>query len=269
MKKAKCMIILLILPVIILLTGCIKIDIDTGIDADFTAFLSYHIELDTGELDHQYQSILKNALNRIGWHYQEELGFIVELDVDTDTNVLIMTRRVANNNFEQAFDSLEAMLTDEDMTVFMQVDMVYQSFERQNRYLINALTDIPQIMRLSNAEDLSPALQQELDDAIRAGTGTITLTVPASEIVNTSHNVSLQNNLAVMSIPLRFTGQTGFELEGVINLLRDGAPGGSLNEIIREQTMMRDLIMIGCGAIIVILLIILLIISLTKKKPRY
>ena len=249
-----------------LLSGCIQIDIDTGIDADFTAFLSYRVELDAGELDSQYQNLLKIALNNIGWHYQENLGFIVELNTETDACTLVMTRRVGNSSFEQAFNSLEGMLTNEDMTAFMQVDMAYQSFDRQNRFLISAMADIPQIMRLSNAEELSPPLQEKLEEAIATGKGAITLTLPASDIVNTSHHVNISNNQAVMTVPLSFTGQTGFELTGVLNLLRDGTPGGTLDEIIKEQTILRDISIVACCAVLAVLLLIMLVVVFRRRK---
>jgi len=265
MKKA-----ILIVPLIILLTfllsGCFKFDINAGIDADFTAYLTYSIELDITEVDSRYQDIIKNALNRIGWHYQEDYGFIVSLNLEDDPCILTMTRRVTNNNFEQAFISLEELLIDEDITVFMQVDMAFESIERQNRYLITAVTDIPQIIKLSNVEELSPALLQQFDDAVKTGSGTVTITLPVSEIVTSSHSINMWYNQASMEAPLSYTGQTALELSGVLNFDRDGTPAGTVDEIIREQTMFRNYAAIAACTITAIMLIILLVNVLRKKR---
>ena len=266
MRKAKIFIVLLLMSLTFLISGCIKIDINTGIDADLTSYLSYHIKMDVSEFDMRYQNLLKNTLNRIGWQYQEDMGFIVDLDIETDQCSLVMTKRVSNNSFEQAFESLKSMLTDEDMTLFMYVDMGFQNFERQNRYLLNAATDIPQIIRLSNVEELPPSLLMRLENAIETGEGYISLELPVSDIVSSSHEASVANNRAIMTVPLDFTTQTDFELAGIVNLHGDGTPGGSFDEIIREQTIQRNNVLFICCAAILILLLTILIINILKKR---
>jgi len=260
----------LIVPLIILLTfllsGCFKLDISAGVDTDFTAYLTYSIELDITDIDSRYQDIIKNALNRIGWHYQEDYGFIVSLNLEDDPCTLTMTRRVPNSSFEQAFKSLEELLIDENITVFMQVDMAFESVERQNRYLLNAITDIPQVLKLSNVEELSPALFQQFEEAIKTGTGTVTITLPSSEIVTSSHSINMWYNQASMEVPLSYSGQTVLELSGVLNFDRDGTPAGTVDEIIRKQEMFRNYAIIAACAITVIMLIILLVNALRKKR---
>jgi len=268
MKKRFNFIILLLVPLTLLLSGCLEVDIDTGIDTNFTAYLTYTITVDIRELDPVNQGILRNTLHRVGLHYQDDLGFNVQVHTDAAPYSLIMTRRVSNSNFEQAYQSLKAMLTDEEMTLFMMVDMAYGSFQRQNRYLFNAQVDISQIIRLSNAVELPPALYEHLENAMDTGTGSVTLTLPASEIVSSSHQVNVTDNTAVMTVPLSFSGKTDLELTGVVNLLRDGTPGGSLSEIISNQVSLRDLSILACGAVVVILLIILLIVILVRRRRR-
>ena len=132
--------------------------------------------------------------------------------------------------------------------------------------MLSAETDIPQIMRLSNAEELTPELQEQLEEAIETGEGTITLTLPASELVSSSHQANIQNNRAIMTVPLDFIGQTGFELAGKLNLLSDGTPGGTLDEIINELTTFRQIAILACGAAIVLLLIILILVFSLKRR---
>jgi len=266
MKKRTICIVLLIITLITLLSGCIKIEISTGIDEEYTAFLSYRIEMDADEIDVRYRDILSNALNRIGWHYQEYMDFSVQLDIENNPNVLVMTKKIQNNSFEQAYTALENLLKNEEMTPFMRVDMAFDSNERQDRYIISAETDISQIMRLSNYEELSPALQEQLNNALETGTGTIILTLPNSEIATHSHQINRENNQIIMDVPLSYTERTDFELSGVLNLLVDGSPGGSLNEITHELTRFRNMSIIICAAVVVLLLIILLLTKLPKKR---
>jgi len=265
MRKSVICIVIAVFSLTIFLSGCIKIDISTGVDADFTAYLTYNIEMDVSELDASYQELFRNAVHRIGWHYHENLGFIVEMDVNSDPCTLVMTRRVLNNSYEQAFKSLEFLLTNENITPFMQVDMAFESVYRQNRYIFNAETDILQILRLSNAEELSPALQEQLRDAITTGVGSITVELPASEVVSSSHQVRMLYHQATLEAPLHFVDRTGVELTGVLNLQSDGTPGGSLDDIIHELTMNRRLSIIISCAVLVILLIIALLVKLLRS----
>jgi len=269
MKKYNIYVILLLIIMTLFLTGCIKIDISTGIDENYTAFLTYDIEMDLSNFDERYSDRLKNALNRIGWHYQEELGFTVELDIENNPNKLTMTKRVVNSNFEQAYKSLESLLTNEDMTPFMQVDMAFESSERQNRYIFSAEADISKIIQLTNDEELSPVLQEEFEKAIKTGEGSITLSLPVSEIVSSSHQTDMLYHQAVMSVPLNYTGKTEVELSGVLNRLADGSQAGSLNEITHDLNKFRSLSAIITCAIIVLLLIIFLLIKLSANKRRY
>jgi len=266
MRKRVLYIILLIVSLTFLLSGCFKLDIDIGVDEYNTAFLSYSVEMDLEEFDMRYKERLTNALNRIGWYYQEELGFVVELDIENNPSRLVMTKRVENGSFEQAYKSLENMLKNEDMTPFMQVDMAFNSGERQNRYIFNAITDISQVMRLSNAEELSPALQEELEKAIETGEGSITLTLPASEVISSSHSVEKLYNHAIMAAPLSYTEQTELEILGILNLHSDGTPAGSLHEIIHDLNKFRNLSIIISLAVLVLLLIVILLRKLSKNK---
>ena len=265
--------ILLLLPTVlllVLLSGCIRVDVNLGIDDDFTAWLSYQITLDIDQSDLQYQNELKHALKQIGWHYQEALGFTVGLDIDDPPYVLTMTRQVPNSSFSQAFSSLEEMLTNEDITIFMKVDMASQGFTRQDRYMLSALTDIPQIMRLSNAEDLTPYIKERLEEGLAAGTGDITITLPASELISSSHTASMKNNHVTMSVPLEFTGQTGFELAAKINYLDDGTSAGTLEEILREndESGTRGIYMIGAALVMIIIALLLIVRNILRRQKH-
>jgi len=265
MKHLKAYMIISALSLMILLSACTKIDISTGIDTDFTAYLSYNIEIDVEKLDFRYHNAIKRALNEIGWYYQEELGFGVQLNIETNPYSLVMTRRIQNNSFEQAYKSLESLLINEEITPFMTLDMAFQTSERQSNYIFSATTDIPFIMSLSNAEELSPMLQQQLADSMNTGEGTITLSLPAGDLVDSSHQATLINDQVVMIVPLSFTEETGFELIGSVTMLRDGTPGGSLYEIIQEQYRLRGIVIMACIIAFGLLIITILIVILTRR----
>jgi len=117
---------------------------------------------------------------------------------------------------------------------------------------------------------LPPDLQQKLENAIETSSGTVTVKLPASELVSSTHQVDIQNTRAVMSIPLEFTGQTAFELAARLNYLSDGTAGASLEEITQDLTRLRAIsFLVCCAALLVVLIVLLLIAVITRRRRKY
>jgi len=264
MKTRLLLLLILLLLFTFLTTGCLTIDINIGIDRDNTSYLTYNIKLDASEIEPQYHSVLSNALNRLGWHYQEELGFTVGLDTDTEIFLLLMSKRIANDSFAQAFRTLETMLTDEDMTAFMKVDMSNQSLPRQELFYLSAMLDIPQVLKLSSAEDLPPELLAEFEDAVNTSDGTITLTFPVSEVIKNSHAVSSQRFTTDMKVPVSYSDQTEFEFAASLIFMDDSTIGESFDDISEQLLKMRNIALIACAAAALILLIALIAIFVRR-----
>ncbi|MCL2221061.1 MAG: hypothetical protein FWC20_02075 [Oscillospiraceae bacterium] len=260
MTRSKKLYILLIVAaaLTVFLTGCIRIDVSIGIEDDYTSYLTYEITIEIDEHDAEYEAQLRNALNQIGWHYQEELGFSASIHTDYPPFTLALTRRVQNNSLEQAFSSLEEMLTDETMSIFMQVDIAFERFYRQDRYLFGAMVDIPQIMRLSSIGEMTSELTERLNRAVADGDGLISISLPASESIETTHPVSITDKRAETLILMDFTEQTAFEIEARINYLRDGTVGPALDEIIEQQQQMSNIAVIISGVALLLMLITLI-----------
>ena len=246
-----------------------QIDIDTGIDENFAAHLSYHITLSGANYDRDYRDQLINAMHQIAWHYQEYLGFAVDVQTEDEPYSIFMTRRVENDSFEQALQALEDMLTDESLTIFMQVEIASQSLFRHYRYTLGATVDIPQIMRLSNAEELPPAMQLQLEEAFLASSGEITVTMPASELISSTHPAKIEDHQATMVVPLEFASRVSFELVGNLNLLGSGVPGGTLDEIIRMQTLMRTAAIAACFLAAILILIALRALARSRRQRKF
>ena len=244
----------------VLLSGCIQMYVNIGIEDDFTAYLIYDItiNMDVDEYGFEYEDGLAHALNQIGWHYQEEMGFEVYLHTDDFPFRLTLTRRVQNDTLEQAFLALEEMLTDEAMSMFMEVDIAFESFDRQDKYLLGAMIDIPQIMRLSSIEEMTPATEELITEAVENSEGLISISLPASETIGTSHPVTITNDRVETLILINFMDQTRFELEARVTYLRDGTIGPPMEEIVQQQQLWGNISAIAIGVAMLLLVIALI-----------
>ena len=225
--------LLLVVLMMFLISGCVLFDVSMGIDSNNTAYLIYHIELDIAEFNAHQQHNFKQALYQIAIHYHENLGFSVNLETDSNPLILTAEKRVLNNSFEQAFDSLKSMMTDEQMTIFMQVDMSEISYPRQSGYFINATLDIPRIIKSNELEELPPGFMRSYEDAIRDSSGTLTISMPADEIFNASHDAEIINTQVEMTVPLNFDSQTVFRLSAK-QYLHGNVSGSAIGAIIEQ-----------------------------------
>ena len=218
------------------LSGCVLFDVDLGIDANNTAFLRYHLELDVSDFNNFQQHNFKQALYRLARYYHDNLGFSVNLEIDTNPLIFTAEKRIANNSFEDAFESLKSMLTDEDMTIFMQVDMAQVSYPRMSGYILNASVDIPRIIKSNELNHLPHSLMRSFDDAIHESSGVITISLPGDEIVAASHTANVADNRIEMTVPLSFVGQTAFELSAKQNIqggIFDNPIGAFLEDLLK------------------------------------
>jgi hypothetical protein len=267
----KYFIILLPILFLFLLCGCVEFDVELGIDENNTAFLTYHVDIDVDSFDNRQQSFLLFALQQVAFHYHSELGFYVTTRYDENPYGFTATKRVENDSFEQAFRSLESMLTDEDMSIFMQVDMDFHSSQRQVGYVFGAVADIGHILRSSSIDELPPSVLLQLIESYESGSGAVSISLPADELVSFSPDASLLNGLVSMSVPLDFENETDFNLAAKLNLSGSGSPLGSLgriNDDIDKQLQIRAIAVIACFIAVFLILIGLLVLAVTRKRRR-
>lgn len=253
----------------VLLSGCLQVSVGIGIDEVHNSYLSYDISMNVSDVDPQYHEILESALNNFGWMYQENYGFTASFNTDADNYTLTMRKTAHNDSFPEAFDSLKAMLTDESITVFSTVQMATEGFPRQDSFIIEAMLDIPRMIELSSAGELPPELLAELDKALETSGGAITLTVPVSEIADSSHDTETYGQMAKMTIPFDFTGQTEFEFRGSIVYSHSGAQSGAVEDTVLELDQLKTLVMIASASALVLLFIILLAVLLRRRRDYW
>ncbi|MDR2569063.1 MAG: hypothetical protein LBD23_02030 [Oscillospiraceae bacterium] len=262
-----------LLPVLLLflLSGCIRFDVELGIDEYNTAFLSYNVDIDVDGFDSRQQSFFLFALQQVAFYYHNELEFSVSTRYDENPYGFTASKRIANSSFEQAFRSLESMVTDEAMSIFMQVDMDYLSSERLVGYVFGAVTDIGHILRSSNINELPPSVLLQLVESFEEGSGNIQVSFPADELVDFSHDADVVNGRITMSVPLDFINETEFSVAAKLNLLGSGNLIHSLrliSDTIDKQLQLRAMAVIACFMAVFLLFIALLILITRRRRRR-
>lgn len=253
----------ILLSIMLILTtifsaGCLEVNINVGIDERYNSFLEYEIAMDIADVDPQYHKILGSAVNSLGWHYQEQYGFLVGVNTDTEIYTLTMKKSVPNDSFPQAYRSLEGMLTDEDVSTFMLVDMTLENLPHVDSYVMGAMLDTEHIAGMSNIEEMPPDVQDEFHKGLAGSSGIITLTLPVSEVFGYSHEYEHLYRTAIMQIPIDFNSQTEFDFRGSV-IYSDGDMTLDTFEVISDNIeQLKTMLFIAAGAILALLLIIMI-----------
>ena len=206
----------LIVMILLTFTGCAQINIDTGVDANYNAYLSYLIEVDFESIDNNHISTIIDALDEIVVHYQNELGFdLLENEIDWLQGIgrYELVKKVPHSNYEEAFSTLQDMLTDETITPFMQVDMLAKVTDYQQLYSFKGMFDFDAVYRTTNIESFPQYMQEPLEQDFNSCRGEINISLPGTDLENAIGDVSSTDNGCInLTVPFNLSEPTSLEL---------------------------------------------------------
>lgn len=263
--------LLLMLMLLLMFTGCAQINIDTGVDKDYNAYLTYTIDADLTSLDSEQAQSTMNTLDDVMEHYKKELEFEVlksKSDLLQGICSYELVKKVPNNSYEEAFNTLQNMLTDEAITPFMQVAMTSKLAEYQQLYSFKGELDFATIYKTTNIESFPQYLQDDIGQKFEGCAGTITLSLPGSEVETASGGETIINNEQItLSGPFEFEQKATVELSTRLNVANGKPLNGSMDRIIQDiNSGMRSWMIIGAIAFVAIVLGIAL--HLRRGKNR-
>ena len=252
--KHKKLLILLIMIMLLAFTGCAKVDIETGVDQRCNAFLTYVIDVDLTSINSDQVLSTMSTLDDMMDHYKNELGFEVSqsnTDVASGTCRYEMTKTIPNDNYEDAFNTLQKMLTDESITPFMQVDMTSKATKYQQLYSFTGELDFETIYKTTNIESFPKDLQDSIRQSFEAGEGTVTIFLPDVES---------------KTVPFSFNQKTTLSSSTRLSTDGDEVIHKSMENILQDFQISTYswIIMGGLGFIAIIIGIVL-----NLRKPKY
>lgn len=214
-------IFLLMIITVLTFTGCAHVTIATGINDNYDAYLSYVIKVDLNQLDTRQSAATVDTLDILVKHYEDNLGFEA---MPSDMNSLqgtwqySLTKTIPNDSYEQAFDTLQDMLTDEKTTPFMQVDMTSKATEYQHLYSFKADLDFETIYQTTNIESFPQSIKDTINQNFQSSEGIVTITLPGTEIENaTDGETSLYGELVDLTSQFEFGQKRPIELSTRLN----------------------------------------------------
>lgn len=276
MRNLKKKILIMICGVLLLaLTGCANLDIETGIDEDYNAKIAYALEVDFASMSDEQAKSLSNSLDNLVKQFANVRDFEIlenEGDVDSGKGSYKIEKVVPNDNFEDAFASLKELLTDEKTTPFMQVDMTSKITDYQHLYHFNGELDFAKILGASNIDSFPPMMQEHIVQGFEASAGQVKITLPGAEIENVSATAdsldgTIDGQLASITAPFKFNQQTSMELTTKLTVENGKAVNGTMEDVLHMHELSKWL-WLGIGALGFVIVAIGALLHLNKEKTK-
>lgn len=265
-KVAVC---LLICAVILCLSGCTEAEISCGIQEDCSAFLSVRVATDLGDMSETNRAHVINSFERLAKYYEDTLGYTVEKNLDSaqDTAELSMSLKREADTYEDAFEELKKMLTDETLTLFTEVDLSCLAEEFQHGYAIKGKVNPEKVIQKTDFSAYGSDLETFFQESIQNSSLKLVVKLPAAEVVEHTGSVKCEDGFAVA------VNEVPMEKETELVLVTkagsgEGAPDKRTEDILEELEQRDSQIfrILLCAAGALLLSFVLLLAALVRRK---
>lgn len=256
---------LCIVAMCLFLTGCSKTTIECGVDKEYNAFLKINIQADLSQLSEEDAEIVLFSLKDLAAYYENEEGYVVSLETEPTVDLQVGYVK-QGNNYDEACKLLEEILTTRKMTPFTTLEFSYGGGEREVGFVLEGTIDADKILATAGIENFNKELQEFYEQAIAQSSAQLRVTLPASEVVASSAEVSPKDGLAVMTQDISLDEQTVMELRTRASL-GDTVIGEQINAIEAEYEEMQKYIRI-VAVVPVALAVIGIVIRVMVKRRK-
>lgn len=262
MKKS--CVLLLVLSLLLVLTGCSETTISCGVDREMNAYLNLEFCCDWGDVSPEEQNNLVTGFEILARHYKDKLGFAVE-ETYTDTGCALKVSKVCPaESYAEAFRALERMLSDTGITPFVEAHTELQTHDEIEGYALSVVLDAGNVLGNLGIENFPGDLQQYFRQSIEESSARIALALPASELIDGTKGAVCQDGMASVSAEVDLNGQTTVSL-ATLALLQDGQVvlnpqplmESEMNRLAGQTQILRG-ILLGTGLLLLVVVALLL-----------
>lgn len=253
----------------LLLTGCTETEIICGVDREKCAFLTVSVESDWEGLGNMLRRDLEDGMDRVAKHYEKELGFTVEKAYTSEGGSLRMTLKRPAESYEAAFEGLKALLTDETITPFLQVNLQQTDHDLVQGFGMEVTLDAGRMLENLGLEELPGDLQADFTQSLAESSAQLCLVLPASGLVSGPDGTTCEEGVARAEVPVDLRGQTQAKLSTQA-VIRDGEVVLGAEQTYIEQIQRLEQLVWAIGALLMLILATagaLFLASRKRKKP--
>ena len=249
---------------VLLLSGCVSGTVSCGIDKDGQAFLRYEAQVDLSDMPQAYKEAVTQAVDDLAEEYAA-LDFTVEQEDAEDCILLEMERRVQGDSYADAFEALRELLTDEEITPFVQVEMREEHTDREQYFSIAAQADGESIVKTVRAEELPADLRETVANWVEDSALDFTLELPGHTYTSAGEVTADSDNICRVTVPMELDGQASIDLTTRFTLEDGKIAQVPLEKQIQTFTWLQ-FSLLGAAVLFLIAAFILIIVKIVKGR---
>lgn len=265
MKK----LVICLLLLALLLTGCTETAIRCGVDREKNAYVSVTVSSNWSGVDESMISNFKAGFRALADFYREKPDFTVEAQYTDTSGTLTITAARSAATYEEAFAQLRSLLTDEEITPFLQVSTHQENQGEVQSFGLDVTLDMGRILEDLGTEDMPPELQSYFQSALESSSASLALELPATRVVSGPEDTACEGGMAQARRPVSLEGETSLKL-ATSAVIREGqvvtdaweASGAGIEEQYRRIRIAAGVLALGA-----FLLAAVLILGRKKKRP--
>lgn len=262
--------VLSLLCMMVILSGCMKLNVDCGIKKDHSAYLTYTIELDMKELSNDLKrevvSYFKEFTNRY-----EEYGFTSVTKNTDDTIDIVLTYQKSASNYEEAYENLKTMLNNPKISFLMSTDMTTVAEEYEQGFTFNADIDVSKIIETSYLNTLPYNINNMISAGIAKSEINFSLSLPQSTIVETNGDIQNVSGTTKIVFPVSLTEESSFHLIARMSIDNNKAVNGDINSLTVKNKQIISLyktLIIVAATLVVVVSIGFVYLTIKQKKDK-
>lgn len=176
--------LIIILIFVLLFSGCIQINIKGEIDPSFLVTYQGEIELNLSDYQYSQQTLVQENLLQL-CDYWKSIGFDSQVEFNTDAYYIYFKKQVQCQSYEQAFEVLFNMMTDE-YSPFSALSYTYIPYENYSDYIVSGSLDISNAFDMDVYNSLNDEIKSTISNEMQDLNANIEFIIPHQDSISQS-----------------------------------------------------------------------------------
>lgn len=270
MKKILTVITAVVL--IYMMAGCMSFEAGAGMDDKGIVTISYDLIIPIDEMDETEMAKLFMLTMEIKTHWKSR-NMKVTHDKDDEKITLSGVYTEEFKNAAQAFEGLEKLLKDSEISMFEEVTANYEKGWWQEEYSLSVKADFSKLIDMQELDDMPYFMEERIKKAMEKSTVTVNLSLPG-EIISSEGELSSKDGINTVSVTVAYNQVVSLGLHTHIDNTANQQE--FTDQTIRREELTAHLaemdkftLYAGIAAIVLILaMLILTIIAIMRMKKH-
>lgn len=250
------LVILTVLLISLIFTGCAEINITGAIDPDFMVTYKGDIEIDLSGYQYSQQNLAQESLINL-CNYWKEIGYESQVEFTDEVYNVYFKKQIQCENYDEAFKVLFETMTDE-YSPFDALSYVFIPYENYSDYTVKGSVDISDAFDMDVYDALNEDIKTEINTEMQNLNANIKFVLPNQDNISQPYTM-----IKTYTTPITANDATNFVFQGRIY---NPDVSAETKNVIDNYNNYNKLNFVLAGILGVLLVLTIIVIAKLKKK---